>query len=65
MVRKGEKTGVAFTQISVHTESNKQSTDDKMGLCVEMYLETRTLTTLDYLCLGPLPWNSTKKQQST
>lgn len=63
--RKGEKAGVAFMQISAHIESNKQNTDDKMGLYVEMYLEMRILTTLDYHCLGPLPWSSTKEQQST
>lgn len=63
--RKGENAGVAFTQISAHTESNKQNADDKTGLYVEMYLETRILTALDYLCLGPLPWSGTKEQQNT
>lgn len=52
-------------QISAHTEGNKQNTNDKMGLYVEMYLETRILTTLDYFCLGPLLWSSTKERQRT
>lgn len=56
--RKGEKAGVAFTQISAHAEGNKQNSNDKMGLYVEMYLETRTLTTLDYLCLGAVEKSS-------
>lgn len=63
--RKGEKAGVAFTQLSARAEGSKQNTDDKMDLHVEMYLETRTWTALDYLCLGLLPWSSTKEQQST
>lgn len=52
-------------QISAHTENDKQNTNDKMGLYVEMYLEARTLTASAYLCLGPLPWRGTKEQQST
>lgn len=36
---------------SPHTGSNQQSTDDKMDLCGEMPLETRSSATSDCLCL--------------
>lgn len=65
MVGKEKNQVLLLCKISPHTGSNQQNTDDKMGLCMEGSLETRSSATFDYLCLVPLPWSSTKEQQNT